>query len=80
MDDFVKVTKRDPKVQIKIKDILDKYNKLPHNYQSKRGYDTLIKNVILKKIINLMGATTVDIDIEEKTKISRMNYLESRFL
>ena len=49
LDDFLNVIKRDPQVQIKIKEILDKYNRLPYNYQSKIGYDTLIQNVILKK-------------------------------
>ena len=37
MDDFIDVVKRDPQVQMKIKDILDKYNRLPYKYQSKIG-------------------------------------------
>ena len=78
MDDFINVIKKDPLVQIKIKDILDEYNRLPKNYQSKIRYDTLIQNVILKGIIDLMGATMVD--IEFKMKINRIKYLESRLL
>ena len=78
MNDFVNVIKRDPKVQIKIKDMLDKYNRLPYNYQSKIGYDTLIQNVILKEMINLMGTAIVDIAIEVKLKISGIEYLESK--
>ena len=35
MDDFINVIKRDPKVPVKIKDVLDKCNRLPYNYQSK---------------------------------------------
>ena len=35
MDDFINVIKRDPQVQIKMKNRLDKYNKLSPNYQSK---------------------------------------------
>ena len=35
-----------PQVQIKLKDVLDKFKRLPLNYQSKIGYDTLIQNVI----------------------------------
>ena len=62
---------------IRIKDILDKYNRLPYNYQSKIGYDTLIQ-IVLEEIINLMGTTIVDIDIELKMKISRIKYLESK--
>ena len=34
MDDSINVIKRDSKVQLKIKDMFDKYNRLPYNYQS----------------------------------------------
>ena len=49
-NDFVNVIKKDPKVQIKIKDMLDRYSRLPYNCQSKIGYDTLTQNVILKEL------------------------------
>ena len=74
------VIKRDPLVQIKYKIMLEKYNRLPNKYQSKIGYDTIIQNVILNEIIKLMGATIVEIDIDAKQKISRIDYLESRLL
>ena len=45
MDDFINVIKKDPQIQIKIKDNLDKNNRFPYNYQSIIGYDTLIQNV-----------------------------------
>ena len=77
---FVNVIKKNPQVQMRKKDIIDKYKKLPYNYQSKIGYDTLIQNVLLKKIKNLLGTTIVNIDIELKMKISRITYLESRLL
>ena len=48
MDDFINVIRKDPKVQVKINDMLDRYNRLPPKYQSKIGYDTLIQNVILR--------------------------------
>ena len=47
MEDFINVIRKDPKVRIKTNDMLDRYIKLPYNYQSKIGYDTLIQNVIL---------------------------------
>ena len=75
MDVFITVIKRDPKVQIKIKDILDKHNRLPYNYQSKIGFDTIIQNVILRE--KLMGTTIVDVDIELQMKVSRIKQLES---
>ena len=80
MYDFINVIKKDPPVRIKVKDVLDRYNRLPYIYQSKIEHDTLIQNVSLKKIKNLMSTTIVDIDIEVKMKISRINYLESKLL
>ena len=77
MNYFINVIKKDPQIRIEIINMLDRYNKLPYNYQSKIGYDTLIQNVILKEVINIMGTTITDIDIEIKMKISRMNFLES---
>ena len=70
MDDFVNVFKRDPNVRVKINDMLDRYNGLPLEYQSKIGYDSLIQNVILKELINQMGTTITDLSIELKLKIS----------
>ena len=75
---FIIVITRDPKVQIKTKDILDKYNRLPYNYQSKIGYGALIQNVILNEILKLLGTTIVSIDIKLKLKVSTTKYLESK--
>ena len=55
MVDFIHVIKKDPQEQIKINDMLDRYNRLPYNYQSKIGYDTLIQNVTLKRNDKLNG-------------------------
>ena len=49
MEAFIIVIKKDPKLRVKINDMLDRYNRLPPQYQSKIGYDTLIQNVILKE-------------------------------
>ena len=78
-NDFVNVIRKDPKVGIKLNDMLDRFNRLPYIYQSKIGYDTLIHNVILRDLINIMGTTITASDLELKMKISRIEYLESRF-
>ena len=65
-DDFVKVIKRDPKVRTKIYNMLDRYNRLPYNYQSKIRYDTLIQNLILQEMIIIMRTTIMDIDVDLK--------------
>ena len=78
MEVFVNVIRKDPKVQIKINDILDRYMRLPYNYQSKIGNDCLIQNVVRKEVINILGTTIIDLDIELKMKISRIKYLENK--
>ena len=78
MEAFVNVIRKDPKVRVKINDVLDGYIRLPCKYQSKIGYDTLIQNIILKELNNIMGTTITDLDIELKMKINRIKYLESR--
>ena len=80
MDDSINVIKKDPQVRIKMNNMIDRYNRLPYNYQSKIGYDSLIQNVILKELINIMGTTITDIEIELKMKISRIKYLEDRLM
>ena len=61
MNNFINVVKGVP--QTRIKDVLDKYNRLPLNYHPKIRYGTLIQNVILEEIINLMGDKIEDIAI-----------------
>ena len=38
----------------------------------------MIQNGILKELINILGTTKTDLDIELKMKISRIKYLESK--
>ena len=52
--------------------------RLPYNYQSKIGYDCLIQNVIPKELINILGTTIIDLDLELKMQISRIEYLENK--
>ena len=66
MDDFINAIRKDTKVQMKIKVMLDRYNRLPYNYQSKIGYDILIQNVFLEELLNLLSTTITDLDIELK--------------
>ena len=80
MDDFVNVIRKDPKVRVKLNDMLDRYNRLPYIYQSKIGYDTLIQNVNFKELIYIMGMTITDLDKELKMKISRIENLENKKL
>ena len=76
MKKFINSIKREPRLQTKIKDIIVKCERLPYIYQSKIGYDTLIQNVILKEVINLMGTILVVVDIKLKMKSSGKKYFE----
>ena len=60
--------------------MLDRFNRLPYNYESKIRYDTLIQNLIPEELINIMGTTITDLDIKLKLKNSRSKYLESKKL
>ena len=78
MEAFVDVVEKDHKVRVKINDSLGRYMRLPYKCQSKVDYVTLIQNIILKELINIMGTTITDLDIELKMKISRFKYLENK--
>ena len=54
MEEFINVCKKDPQIRIKVYDMLDRYNKLPYNFKLKIGCDSLLQNVILIKIINIL--------------------------
>ena len=49
MDDFINVIKKHSQIRAKINDMLDRYNRLPCNYQLKIACDSLVQNVILKE-------------------------------
>ena len=68
MEDFIKVIKKDPKIQNKINIMLDRYMCLPYDFQSRIGYNSLIQNVILKKLINVMSIMILHLDIKLKNK------------
>ena len=64
----MKASKKDQKI-CKIKNIiLDRYLSLPYEFQSRIGYNSLIQNVILKELINMLCLIIVDLDIELKLK------------
>ena len=56
--------------------MLDKYNRLRFNSQSKIGYDSLTQNVILYELVNIMSGVITVMDIKRKMKFSRIYFLE----
>ena len=48
--------------------MLDRYMSLPYDFRSKIGYNSLIQNVVLKELINIMSLITIVLDIELKMK------------
>ena len=45
---------------------------LPYDFQSRIGYNSLIQNVIVKELINIMSLILTDLDVELKMKINRI--------
>ena len=68
MDNFIKAIKKDPKICNNINIMLDRYMSLPCEFRSRIGYNSLIQNVILKELINMLSLIIVDLDIELKLK------------
>ena len=68
MDDFIKAIKKDPKIRNNINIMLDRYMSLPYEFQSRIGYNSLIQNIILKQLINILSLIIIDLDIELKMK------------
>ena len=66
MDDFIRAIKRDPKFRNNINIMLDRYLSLPYEFQSRIGYNSLIQNIILKELNNIMSLIIIVLDIELK--------------
>ena len=60
-DPFIKVIKKDPKIQNEINILLDRYMSSPYDFQSKIGYNSLIQNVILKELVNILSLIIIDL-------------------
>ena len=80
MEAFINVIKKYPFVCMKIKNMLDRYNRLTYDRKIEIVYYSLIQNIILKELINIMSIMITDLDIELKMKISRIEYLENKKL
>ena len=68
MENFIKFIKKDKRIRNNINIMLDRYLSLPYEFQSRIGYNSLIQNVILKELINMLCLIIVDLDIELKLK------------
>ena len=66
MEAFINAIEKDPKICNNINIMLDRYMSLPYDFRSKIGYNTLIQNVVLKELINIMSLIIIGLDIELK--------------
>ena len=71
MENFIKAIKKDERICNNINIMLDRYMSLPSEFRSRIGYNSLIQNVILKELINMLCLIIVDLDIELKIKKSK---------
>ena len=79
MEAFINVIEKDKFICIKIKNMIDRYNRLTYDYKIQIAYDNFIQNIFSKELINIMSIMSLDLDMELKLKISRINYLENFF-
>ena len=68
MENFLKAIKKDKRIRDNINIMLDRYMALPYEFRSRIGYNSLIQNVILKELINMLCLIIIDLDIEIKFK------------
>ena len=71
MENFIKAIKKDKRICNNINIMLDRYMSLPSEFRSRIGYNSLIQNVILQELINMLCLIIVDLDIELKIKKSK---------
>ena len=71
MENFIKAIKKDKRICNNINIMLDRYMSLPSEFRSRIGYNSLIQNVILKELINMLCLIIVDLAIELKIKKSK---------
>ena len=62
MEAFINVIKKDPFVCMKINNMLDRYNRLTYDRKDEIVYDSLLQNIILKELINIMSIMISDLD------------------
>ena len=62
MAEFIKVMKKDPKVQNEISQTIEKYNEKSYATQSKIGQHASTQSKVSEQAVNKMGDTIEDID------------------
>ena len=77
MEAFINVIKKHKFICRKIKNMIDRYNRLTYYHKIEIAYDNLIQNIILKELIIIMSILISDLNMELKLKISRIIYLEN---
>ena len=78
MAEFKDIIKKDSEVQNKITQIVEKYNKESHLTQSITGQNALIPSKVIEQVINIMGDTIENMDLEKEQKDKKIEYLENK--
>ena len=74
MADNKEVLEKDSKVQSKVSQVIEKYNKKSYSTQSKIGQDALIQSKVFDYAIDIMGVTFENMDIEIEQKDKKWNF------
>ena len=78
MTDFIKIIKKYTKIQNDISNIVDKYNNQSYATKSILGKNALIQSSNYIEVVNIMGDTINDMDVEIEQKDNKISFLENK--
>ena len=78
MAEFIDINREDPKVQNKLTQTIEKYNKESFSTKSKIGQNALIQSEVFEQAINIIGDTMEDMDTEMEQKDNKIEFLENK--
>ena len=70
----MEISKKDPIVQNKTSETIDKYNKESFSTRSQIGQNALFQSKVFKQAINISGKTISDMDKEIEQKANKNNF------
>ena len=68
MAEYIEIIKEDLMVQNEISHTIESYNKEAYSTQSKTGQNGLVQSKVFEQVVNKMGGTVEDMDIEIEQK------------
>ena len=78
LSEFEEIIKEDSKVQNETTQTFEEYNKESYSVPPRMGENALLQNKGFEQIINIMGSTIEDMEIEVEQKDIKIKFLENK--